>query len=88
MISIWLRAIRFRFLLASIMAVTNGIAVAYWKTGGFNIIYAILTFCGVVCLHASVDLLNDYWDFKKGIDSVTRRTKFSGGNWGIARKSA
>ena len=35
-----------------------------------------------------VDLLNDYWDFKKGIDSVTKRTKFSGGYWCFARKSA
>jgi 1,4-dihydroxy-2-naphthoate polyprenyltransferase len=34
---------------------------------------------GVVFLHASVDLLNDYWDHKRGIDSVTKRTKFSGG---------
>jgi 1,4-dihydroxy-2-naphthoate octaprenyltransferase len=33
----------------------------------------------VVFLHASVDLLNDYWDHKRGIDSTTRRTKFSGG---------
>ena len=78
-ISIWLRAIRFKFLLASIMAVSNGIAIAYWKTGRVDISYAILTFFGIACLHASVDLLNDYWDFKKGIDSVTKRTKFSGG---------
>jgi 1,4-dihydroxy-2-naphthoate octaprenyltransferase len=33
----------------------------------------------VVVLHASVDLLNDYWDHKRGIDSATTRTKFSGG---------
>jgi 1,4-dihydroxy-2-naphthoate octaprenyltransferase len=26
-----------------------------------------------------VDLLNDYWDHKRGIDSATTRTKFSGG---------
>jgi 1,4-dihydroxy-2-naphthoate octaprenyltransferase len=30
-------------------------------------------------LHASVDLLNDYWDYKRGIDVATKRTKFSGG---------
>jgi 1,4-dihydroxy-2-naphthoate octaprenyltransferase len=34
---------------------------------------------GVMALHASVDLLNDYWDFKRGIDSQTKRTKMSGG---------
>jgi 1,4-dihydroxy-2-naphthoate octaprenyltransferase len=33
----------------------------------------------VIFLHASVDLLNDYWDHKRGIDDATTRTKFSGG---------
>jgi len=36
--------------------------------------------CGVLALHASVDLLNDYWDFKRGIDTATNRTKMSGGS--------
>ena len=79
MLSIWLRAIRIRFLLASVIAVSNGLAIAYWKNGTIDPIYAILTYIGVVFLHASVDLLNDYWDHKRGIDSATRRTKFSGG---------
>ena len=34
---------------------------------------------GVIALHASVDLLNDYWDFKRGIDTRTKRTGMSGG---------
>jgi 1,4-dihydroxy-2-naphthoate octaprenyltransferase len=34
---------------------------------------------GVIALHASIDLFNDYWDFKRGIDSQTKRTKMSGG---------
>jgi len=76
---IWLRAIRIRFLLASVIAVSNGLAIAYWKTGTIDPISAILTYIGVIFLHASVDLLNDYWDHKRGIDDVTTRTKFSGG---------
>ena len=79
MITIWLRAIRIRFLFASIIAVINGLAVSFWKYGAFDITYAILTCGGVICLHASVDLLNDYWDYRRGIDKVTKRTKFSGG---------
>jgi len=79
LLSIWLRAIRIRFLLASVIAVTNGLAIAYWKYAAIDPLYAILTYIGVVFLHASVDLLNDYWDHKRGIDSATRRTKFSGG---------
>jgi len=79
MIRTWLRAIRVRYLLASVIAVSNGIALAFWKNKQIDLSDAILTFVGVICLHASIDLLNDYWDYKRGIDTATRRTKFSGG---------
>jgi 1,4-dihydroxy-2-naphthoate octaprenyltransferase len=81
-----MRAIRIRFLLASIIAVINGLSVAFWKNGIFNLSYAILIFAGVICLHASVDLLNDYWDYKRGTDVITRRTKFSGGTGVLPEK--
>ena len=79
MISVWLRVIRIRFLLASVVAVSLGLAINWWQTGNIEIFDAILTMCGVLALHASVDLLNDYWDFKRGIDTATQRTKMSGG---------
>ena len=79
MISVWLRVIRIRFLLASVVAVSLGLAINWWQTGNIEIFDAILTMCGVLALHASVDLLNDYWDFKRGIDTTTQRTKMSGG---------
>ena len=79
MISVWLRVIRIRFLLASVVAVSLGLAISWWQTGSIEIFDAILTMCGVLALHASVDLLNDYWDFKRGIDTTTQRTKMSGG---------
>jgi 1,4-dihydroxy-2-naphthoate polyprenyltransferase len=78
-LSTWLRVIRVRFLLASVIAVSNGLAITYWKYATIDPLYAILTYIGVVFLHASVDLLNDYWDYKRGIDVATKRTKFSGG---------
>jgi 1,4-dihydroxy-2-naphthoate polyprenyltransferase len=78
-ISTWLRVIRIRFLLASVIAVSNGLAISYWKYHTIDPIYAVLTYVGVIFLHASVDLLNDYWDYKRGIDIATKRTKFSGG---------
>ena len=80
MISIWLRVIRVRFLLSSIIAVSVGLAITWWNTGSITIFDAILTMCGVLALHASVDLLNDYWDFKREIDTTTHRTKMSGGS--------
>ncbi len=79
MISVWLRVIRVRFLLASVIAVMTGLSLNWFLNGSIGYFDAILTFAGVMALHASVDLLNDYWDFKRGIDTKTTRTKMSGG---------
>ena len=79
-LDIWLRAIRFRFLAASAIAVTCALALTIWyQLQNLSLIYSALTYLGIFCLHCSVDLLNDYWDFKRGIDLRTKKTKFSGG---------
>jgi len=79
MLSVWFRVIRVRFLLASIIAVSVGLSLNWWQNNSLDILDAVLTFAGVMALHASVDLLNDFWDFKRGIDTKTKRTKMSGG---------
>ena len=79
MLSVWLRVIRVRFLLASVIAVSVGLALNWWQNFSIDFFDAILIFAGVMALHASVDLLNDFWDFKRGIDTKTKRTKMSGG---------
>jgi 1,4-dihydroxy-2-naphthoate polyprenyltransferase len=79
MLSVWLRAIRVKFLFASVIAVSLGLSLAWYAGSSIDIFHALLTFAGVISLHASVDLLNDYWDFKRGIDTKTKRTKMSGG---------
>ena len=79
MLSTWFRVIRIRFLLSSVIAVCLGLAINWWQYQTIDVFNAALTFAGVIALHASVDLLNDYWDFKRKIDTKTKRTKFSGG---------
>jgi len=79
-ISAWFRVIRIRFLLASVIAVSVGLAITWWHSSNVTVFDAILTMAGVLALHASVDLFNDYWDFKRGIDTTTKRTKMSGGS--------
>jgi 1,4-dihydroxy-2-naphthoate octaprenyltransferase len=59
---------------------------SYFAYNQFNIIDAILTFIGVIFLHASVDLFNDYWDYKRGIDTSTKRTAYSGGTGVLPEK--
>jgi 1,4-dihydroxy-2-naphthoate octaprenyltransferase len=79
MLSVWMRVIRVRFLLASVIAVSVGLAINWYQNSTIDPLDAVLTFAGVLALHASVDLLNDYWDYKRGIDTITKRTKMSGG---------
>ena len=78
-LSIWFRVIRVRFLLASVIAVSVGLAINWRQNHIIDPLDAVLTLAGVMALHASVDLLNDYWDYKRGIDTATKRTKMSGG---------
>ena len=85
-LSVWIRVIRLKFLLASVIAVSLGLAISWNITNELNAIHAILTMIGVVSLHVSVDLLNDYWDFKRGIDTNTKRTKMSGGTGVLPEK--
>ena len=58
MLSVWLRAIRIKFLLASVIAVSLGLALSWHAGHSLDIFHAMLTFAGVISLHASVALLN------------------------------
>lgn len=74
-----MRAVRARFLLSSVIAVMMGGAVSWYAYDVFRISDLVLTVAGILLLHASVDLLNDYRDYRRGIDTKTVRTKMSGG---------
>ena len=43
MLSVWLRVIRVRFLLASVIAVSVGLAINWWQTSTIDIFAAALT---------------------------------------------
>ncbi len=77
--NVWIREIRAPFLLLPTIFVPIGIAIA-WNHGYFDLLTAILSIFGVVSLHASVNVLNDYFDYRSGIDLVTTATPFSGGS--------
>ena len=85
-ISVWLRIIRIKFLLASIIGITVALLFSFYSYGKFDMLSALLTYIGVIFLHASVDLFNDYWDYKRGIDTTTTRTKYSGGTGVLPEK--
>lgn len=81
----WSKVLRLRFVLSSIIAVLLGVSIVYYESTLVNFSYTLLILAGVVFLHLSIDLLNDYWDYVKGIDKITRRTKYSGGTGVLPR---
>jgi len=76
---VWFMETRPQFLTLSVALAFLGSALA-WYDGYFSIWHALLAGIGLVLAHASVNILNDYFDFRSGIDLATRRTPFSGGS--------
>ncbi len=67
------------FLLLTPVCVFLGIAAAVYH-GYFNPIHAVLVLVGSTFAHASVNVFNDYYDYVRGTDLLTKRTPFSGGS--------
>jgi 1,4-dihydroxy-2-naphthoate octaprenyltransferase len=78
-LKVWFLETRPQFLLLSVVLAFLGITIA-WHDGYFHLGYALLTFLGLLLVHISVNVLNDYFDYESGIDLETRRTPFSGGS--------
>jgi 1,4-dihydroxy-2-naphthoate octaprenyltransferase len=66
-------------LLMSFLLVTLGTAVAA-HDGSFNPPVYILTIIGVTLAQNAVNVLNDYHDYRTGVDGRTIKTPFSGGS--------
>lgn len=78
-LKIWFLETRPQFLTLSVALAFLGTTIA-WYEGPFNLGYALLAGFGLVVAHASVNIINDYFDFTSGIDLATKRTPFSGGS--------
>ena len=68
-----------QFLTLSVVLAFLGNSIA-WYSGSFSLGVAIIAFIGLVLAHISVNTLNDYFDYKSGVDLATNRTPFSGGS--------
>lgn len=78
-IKIWLRETRANFLILSVLLTAIG-GAAGWHDGIFSTGLFVLTVIGVVAAHISVNLFNEYSDWRTGIDDLTIKTPFSGGS--------
>jgi len=66
-------------LILSVVLAFLGTSIA-WYDGYFHLGYALLAFIGLLLAHISVNTLNDYFDYRSGVDLATKRTPFSGGS--------
>jgi len=78
-LKVWFLETRPQFLLLSVVLAFLGTCIA-WYDGSFHLGHALLAFIGLLLCHISVNVLNDYYDYRSGIDLKTKRTPFSGGS--------
>jgi len=76
-------SIRAPFLVLTVACVFLGASTVVANKADFNGYYFTLALLGALSAHISVNLLNEYLDFKSGLDLITKRTKFSGGSGGL-----
>lgn len=67
------------FLVLPPVCVLLGASAAFWSTGQFAFWHFVLILIGALAAHISVNALNEYADFRSGLDLRTQRTPFSGG---------
>jgi 1,4-dihydroxy-2-naphthoate octaprenyltransferase len=80
-IILWLKELRAPFCTASALPVLIGTAIAYKRTGDFNLTLAFLAVLATVSIHLGSNIANDYFDHVSGNDERNdNKTPFSGGS--------
>lgn len=79
---------RLPFLILTPACVLLGIGVAAFEAGEISLLQVILVLIGAIAAHISVNALNEYFDFRSGLDQRTRRTPFSGGSGTLPQQPA
>jgi len=79
-IKILLQTIRVPFLVLTPACIFLGYSIAYTVHPTIDLATVITIFIGAIAAHISVNTLNEYDDFKSGLDLVTKKTPFSGGS--------
>jgi len=75
-----LSSMRLPFLVLPPACVALGAATAFGSGSELNLSYLALVLVGALAAHVGVNALNEYDDFKSGLDFKTQRTPFSGGS--------
>mgnify|MGYP001827854276 CR=1 FL=1 len=83
-----LQATRPPFLVLSPVCVFLGTSTAIAARGDIDTTTLLLVIIAALCAHISVNTLNEYHDFKTGLDLLTMKTPFSGGSGALPHNPA
>jgi len=76
----WLGPARADFLWMDVACVLLGVGTSITTQRQINPWYVLLAFVGALAAHVAVNALNEYFDFRSGLDLASERTPFSGGS--------
>jgi len=76
----WLGPARADFLWMDVACVLLGVGTSITTQRQINPWYVLVAFVGALAAHVAVNALNEYFDFKSGLDLASERTPFSGGS--------
>ncbi|MBS3102097.1 prenyltransferase [Candidatus Woesearchaeota archaeon] len=84
----WLMELRAPFLTVTIIPVILGALVAKSHFGAINYPFLALALLGAVFIHLGTNIINDYFDYKKGTDNINVEfiRPFSGGSRMVQNK--
>jgi len=81
-----IQSTRVPFLVITPASVFLGASTVVVNELGINLYFLGLALIGALFAHVSVNALNEYFDFKSGLDLMTKRTPFSGGSGALPGK--
>ena len=79
-LKVLLQTIRPSFLILTPGCIFLGLATSLAAQASLNLFMILLVFIGAISAHISVNAINEYHDFKSGLDFKTGKTPFSGGS--------
>ena len=79
-LKILIGTMRLPFVILAPACALVGLGTATWTIGQINWFYFSLALIGAIASHISVNVFNEYFDYRTGLDARTQRTPFSGGS--------
>lgn len=84
-VKVWLSELRAPFLTGTIIPIVLGTVIAWVRNSAFNPLFFVLALMGGIFVHLGANVVNDYFDYKSGNDTINKEfvRPFTGGSRAI-----